>query len=136
MENIQQTGEFCWNLVSASLVDKMNLPSAALPRNESEFESAGLTLGQSKVIDVPHVALSPAVFECRKSQIIQLTGANGELVDTWMVLGEVVGVHIDTAFIDDGVYNTAAAEPVLRGGGAGDYFSITAAQKFTINRPQ
>ena len=113
----------------------MNKTSAALPSDKSEFEFAGLSTRQSKIIDVPNVAASPSVLECRKSQIIQLTGADGELVDTWMVLGEVVGVHIDTAFIQDGVYNTAAAKPILRGGGAGDYFSIDSAQRFSINRP-
>ncbi|WP_166423017.1 flavin reductase family protein [Paraglaciecola sp. 20A4] len=136
VKNIQETGEFCWNLVSASLVDAMNQTSAALPSDESEFEFAGLKTRKSKIINVPNVAASPSVLECRKSQIIQLTGANGKLVDTWMVLGEVVGVHIDTAFIQDGVYNTAAAKPILRGGGAGDYFNIDSAQRFTINRPQ
>ncbi|WP_158770069.1 flavin reductase family protein [Paraglaciecola sp. L1A13] len=135
VKNIQETGEFCWNLVSASLVDAMNKTSAALPSDKSEFEFAGLSTRQSKIIDVPNVAASHSVLECRKSQIIQLTGADGELVDTWMVLGEVVGVHIDTAFIQDGVYNTAAAKPILRGGGAGDYFSIDSAQRFSINRP-
>ena len=113
----------------------MNKTSAALPSDKSEFEFAGLSTRQSKIIDVPNVAASPSVLECRKSQIIQLTGADGKLVDTWMVLGEVVGVHIDTAFIQDGVYNTAAAKPILRGGGAGDYFSIDSAQRFSINRP-
>ena len=135
VKNIQETGEFCWNLVSASLVDAMNKTSAALPSDKSEFEFAGLSTRQSKIIDVPNVAASPSVLECRKSQIIQLSGADGKLVDTWMVLGEVVGVHIDTAFIQDGVYNTAAAKPILRGGGAGDYFSIDSAQRFSINRP-
>ncbi|GAC25799.1 MAG: flavin reductase family protein [Alteromonadaceae bacterium] len=135
VKNIEQTGEFCWSLVTESLAQAMNQTSATLPSHESEFDFAGLELGESNVIDVPHVAASPSVLECRKSQIIQLTGADGKLVDTWMVMGEVVGVHIDTAFIVDGVYNTALAKPVLRGGGAGDYFKIDPAQKFTLSRP-
>jgi flavin reductase (DIM6/NTAB) family NADH-FMN oxidoreductase RutF len=135
VQNIAETGVFCWNLVSEPLAHAMNQTSASIASSESEFDFAGLTLGKSQVIDVPHVAASPCVLECRKSQIIQLAGADGNLVDTWMVMGEVVGVHIAIAHIQDGVYNTASAKPILRGGGAGDYFKVDAKQKFTLNRP-
>ncbi len=50
-----------------------------------------------------------------------------------MVLGEVVHVHIDTALLDDGIYRTAAARPILRGGGAGDYFEP--GERFEMRRP-
>ncbi|QHJ10307.1 hypothetical protein FX988_00519 [Paraglaciecola mesophila] len=135
VKNIQESGVFCWNLVSESQVDAMNQTSAALPSTQSEFDFAGLAQGKSNVIDVPHVANSLCVFECRKTQIMQLTEADGKLVDTWMVMGEVVGVHIDNSLIEEGIYNTALAKPVLRAGGAGDYFKVNSEQKFTLNRP-
>jgi len=51
-------------------------------------------------------------------------------------LGEVVGVHIDRSLLVDGVYQTAAARPILRGGGPADYFEITEAQLFKMYRPK
>ncbi|MBC7681267.1 MAG: flavin reductase family protein, partial [Ferruginibacter sp.] len=74
-------------------------------------------------------------FECRTTQILQLQGANGNKVPTWLVLGEVVAVHIDTALLKDGVYDTAHAGHILRGGGPADYFHIGPEQLFRMHRP-
>lgn len=67
---------------------------------------------------------------------IDISSADGQKVDSWMVFGEVVDVHINKSLLVDGVYQTAAAEPVLRGGGAGDYFVIEEANKFQLFRPK
>lgn len=75
-------------------------------------------------------------FECRVTQIVQLQGAGGDKVPTWLVLGEVVAVHIAQALLKDGVYDTAAAGHILRGGGPGDYFSIGPEQLFQMRRPK
>ena len=79
---------------------------------------------------------SPVVMECKKTQIIQLQSHTGEPCDSYMVLGEVVGVHIQQNMLHDGVYSTLAADPILRAGGAGDYFTIDEAQKFEMLRPK
>jgi hypothetical protein len=54
----------------------------------------------------------------------------------WLVLGEAVAIHIDRKMIENGVYQTAQAHPILRGGGPADYFEIDAAQLFKLERPQ
>ena len=87
-------------------------------------------------MSVPRVAESPVAMECRLSQIIQLTTASGNAVNAWLVMGEVVGVHIDASLLEDGVYQTARARPVVRGGGPGDYFTITPQTQFFMPRPQ
>ena len=135
LRNIEQTGEFAWNLVTRPLAEAMNRTSAALAPDVSEFALAGLTPVASQVITVPRVAESPVSFECRCTQIVQLKTSSGESVPTWLILGEVVGVHIDADLLKNGVYDTAAAEPVLRGGGAADYFTIGAGQLFRMQRP-
>jgi flavin reductase (DIM6/NTAB) family NADH-FMN oxidoreductase RutF len=53
-----------------------------------------------------------------------------------LVLGEVVGVHIAEHLLKDGVYDTANAGHILRGGGPADYFSIGPEQLFKMSRPQ
>ncbi|MFT4811472.1 MAG: flavin reductase (DIM6/NTAB) family NADH-FMN oxidoreductase RutF [Paraglaciecola sp.] len=134
VKNAADTGEFCWSLVTRSLAESMNQTSAAV--GSDEFELANLVKGQSKIIDVPHVAQSPVVMECKTSQVIQLQSASGEDCQTWLVLGEVVGVHISQIALKEGVYDTAAMEPVMRGGGPSEYFSVSELQKFQLFRPK
>ena len=107
-----------------------------MPPEVNEFELAGLTPMASRVISVPRVAESPVSFECRVTQVIRLQGVDGVQVDSWLTLGEVVAVHIDKALLKQGVYDTAAAQPILRGGGPADYFSIGPEQLFRMFRPR
>jgi flavin reductase (DIM6/NTAB) family NADH-FMN oxidoreductase RutF len=136
VRNIEETGEFVWNLVTRDLAEAMNLSCAAVAPEVNEFELAGLTPQASSLVKPPRVAESPVAFECKLSQLIRLRGANGVEVDSWMVLGEVIGVHIAANLLIDGVYDTAAAHPVLRGGGPADYFEIDIAQRFRMFRPR
>ncbi|MCB5227344.1 flavin reductase family protein [Alishewanella sp. 16-MA] len=136
VQNIAEQGEFCWNLVNRPLVEAMNQTSASVAADVNEFTLAGLTMVASKLIKPPQVAESPVRFECKLSQLIPLQAANGEQVPTWLVLGEVVGVHIASSLLIDGVYDTLAADPVLRAGGPGDYYTLNAANKFSLLRPK
>ena len=136
VRNAAETGEFCWNLVTRSLAHAMNQTSAQVDADVDEFELAKLAKGQSKIIAAPYVALSPVVMECKTSQVIQLQSASAETCQSWLVLGEVVGVHIAKSAIPEGIYDTAAMQPIMRGGGAGDYFSVSELQKFEMLRPK
>ena len=136
VRNIEETGEFGWNLATRPLADAMNQSCAAVGPEVDEFQLAGLTPEPSRVIGVPRVKETPVSFECRLSQILRLTGADGTETDTWMVFGEVVGVHIARHLLKDGVYQTADAEPILRGGGPADYFGISPDTFFQMYRPK
>ena len=136
LRNVQATREFAWNLVTRPLAEAMNASCASVPPDVNEFELAGLTPAPSRLIRAPRVAESPVSFECRVTQIVQLEGADGTRTETWLTLGEVVAVHIDSALLENGIYDTAAARPVLRGGGAGDYFAIGPEQLFRMKRPR
>ncbi|AXR05098.1 flavin reductase family protein [Salinimonas sediminis] len=136
VKNIEETGEFCWNLVSKPLLEKMNQTSAMVDAQTDEFTLSDLPKGASRQVAVPHVAASPAIMECRKTQIIRLQDSQGKPCDTWMVLGEVVAVHLHRDTLRDGSYQTLAGEPVLRAGGPGDYFTLSEANKFFLARPQ
>lgn len=135
VKNAQESGEFCWNLVSRSQVEAMNETSAMVSSDTDEFELAGLSKCESSIVAAPQVADCPVVMECKTTQIVQLQSARGEKLETWLVLGEVVGVHIAETLIVDGIYETTRAEPVMRGGGPADYFVITEANKFQLSRP-
>jgi flavin reductase (DIM6/NTAB) family NADH-FMN oxidoreductase RutF len=136
VSNILDTQEFCWNLVTRPLAEAMNATSATVPAGVSEFELSGLTPAASRLVGVPRVAESPVSFECRLSQIVQLHTAGRRPLDGWLVLGEVVGVHIARGLIRDGIYHTIGARPVVRGGGPTQYFEITADTEFHMRRPK
>ena len=136
LHNVRATGEFAWNLATRPLAEAMNASCASVPPEVNEFELAGLTPAPSRLIGAPRVAESPVSFECRVTQIIQLQGADGAVVPTWLTLGEVVAVHIAQEMLKAGVYDTAAAQPILRGGGSGDYFGIGPAELFRMARPR
>ena len=136
LRNIEETGEFVWNLTTRALAEAMNQSCASVGPEVSEFALAGLTPLASTVVSPPRVAESPVTFECKRTQILQLQGADGAQVDTWLVLGEVVAVHIDKSLLKDGVYDTAASGHVLRGGGLADYFTVGPEQLFRMHRPR
>lgn len=136
VRNIRETGEFVWNLATRPLAEAMNATSAMVSHDVDEFALAGLTPVPSRVVSVPRVGESPVSFECRLTQSIQLQAADGSPLDTWLTLGEVVAVHILKPLLREGVYDTAAARPILRGGGPADYFEISADGHFKMRRPR
>ena len=135
LNNIEQTGEFAWNLATRPLAEAMNQSCAAVAPEVDEFALSQLTPLASRLIGVPRVQESPVSFECRLTQIIQLQRHDQSLVPTWLILGEVVAVHIARHLLKDGIYDTAAAQPILRGGGPADYFQLGPDALFKMRRP-
>ena len=135
LRNVEETGEFAFNLVTRGLAEQMNATSASVGPDISEFGLAGLTPAASRIIGAPRVAQSPVSFECKCTEILQLKSASGEKVPSWLVLGEVVAVYIDKALLHDGVYDTAAAQHLARGGGLADYFWVGESTLMRMNRP-
>lgn len=133
--NIDQTGEFVWNLATRPLAEAMNETSASIPSEQDEFVRGGLTPVPSTVIAAPRVLESPVNFECRLTQLVRLRDVDGKDVPAWLVLGQVVAVHIDRNVLVDGVYDTAAANPILRAGGPASYAEIRPDAMFDMIRP-
>jgi flavin reductase (DIM6/NTAB) family NADH-FMN oxidoreductase RutF len=89
----------------------------------------------SRLVTPPRVAASPVAFECKLTQLIRLETKEGRALDQWLVMGEAVGIHIDTAMLENGIYQTARARPVSRGGGPADYFETREDSLFKLTRP-
>src|SRR5579875_336826 len=134
--NVAATGEFVWNLATKALAEPMNATSASVSAEVDEFDLSGLTPAPSRLVKPARVLESPVNFECRLSQLIRLQSAAGEAVESWLVLGEVVAVHIDRDLLLDGVYQTAEARPILRAGRLGDYAEIRPDAMFEMKRPR
>ena len=59
VQNIQETGEFVWNLATMDLAQQMNATAAHVARDVSEFKIAGLTAVPGKLVNVPRVGGKP-----------------------------------------------------------------------------
>lgn len=128
-------GEFVWNLATWDLREHMNATSASLPRGESEFDVAGVTPAPSRLVSPPRVAESPVAMECRVAQVLTLTDAAGAEIDRHLVIGQVVGVHLDERFIlPDGRVDTAGLRPIARGGYLDEYSVLD--RVFHMPRPR
>lgn len=134
--NIADTGEFVWNLATRPQAEAMNASAAMVSPEVDEFALAGLAALPSRLVRPDRVAESPAQFECRLTQLIRLETKDAEPIDSWLVLGEAIGIHIDSAMLEDGAYQTGRAGPILRGGGPADYFEIGEAALFRMERPR
>jgi len=135
LRNVRETGEFVWNLATRALATQMNQTSATVAPEISEFDLAGLTPIPATRVSVPRVAESPVAMECKVTQIVQLTDTQGSAMPNWMVFGEVVAVHIARRLLVNGVYDTAAAHPILRAGGPDGYAEVSPPVMFRMTRP-
>ncbi|WP_332302400.1 flavin reductase family protein [Rhizobium sp. GR12] len=130
LRNVEETGVFTANLVSRHLIDRMNASSAPVAYDVDEFRLAGLTAVDGRAVDAPFVGEALAVLECRMTEVIQLKDIDGKPSDSWMVLGQVMAIHIDDAIIRDGRIDMGLARPVARMGymdycdGGSDVFQL------------
>jgi flavin reductase (DIM6/NTAB) family NADH-FMN oxidoreductase RutF len=125
--------EFVWNLVTFELREQMNATSAPLPRGHSEFERAGLEMAPSRFVAAPRVARARCAMECRVVHAVELRDVDGRPADQHLVIGQVLGVHVDEAAIVNGTVSTTALRPVARLGGPADYTVVHEA--FEMVRP-
>ncbi|WP_112322412.1 flavin reductase family protein [Oceanibium sediminis] len=125
--NIRATGEFVANVVGFAMKDAMNATSGNYPAGEDEFAIAGLTPEPSALVAPPRVAGVPGALECKLWKIIDLPGQNNV-----MVIGEVIGIYIDPAMLNEGIFDVTRYAPLARLGYR-DYAAVR--EVFSLTRP-
>jgi flavin reductase (DIM6/NTAB) family NADH-FMN oxidoreductase RutF len=130
--NAEQTGEFVCNIASFDQREAVNSSAATLPPEIDEFALTGLETLPSELIKPPRVKGAPAHLECVYLQTVPLFSKDGVRNGFDLVLGEVVGVHIDDQFVKEGMVDTAAMRLIARLGYL-DY-SVTD-EVFALKRP-
>ncbi len=131
--NAEETGEFVYNMATWALREVMNASSAEFDPAESEPEKLGLEMLPSRHVKPPRVARSPVHFECKYMKTVELVGSDGKTNRSSLVIGEVVGIHIDDSLITDGMVDITRARPVARLGYL-DYCVVD--EVFSIMRPE
>lgn len=119
--NIFREKEFVVNIVSESIIEKINLTSTELPYGEDEFKLAGLTPIDSIAVKAKRIKESLIHFEC----LFRDKLSYGENAGAGQIItGEVIKVHIAENILENGKILTQKLHPVGRGAG-NDYFRCT-----------
>lgn len=114
--NILETGEFVWNMATYDLRETVVSSSREYPPEVDEFEALGIAHRPSVHVKPRRVAASPVQFECRLTQRLLVPG-NTPSANTWLLVGQVVGVHIDdNALTTDGRIDIERLRPLARMG--------------------
>jgi flavin reductase (DIM6/NTAB) family NADH-FMN oxidoreductase RutF len=112
--NVEQMGEFVYNMATYDLRDAVNRSAAEVPPEVDEFSLAGVTKAPSIKVRPCRVAESPVQFECRYYQTIRLPG-NGPMGTVDVIIGRVVFVHIkDEVLTQDGRLDILKVRPLAR----------------------
>jgi flavin reductase (DIM6/NTAB) family NADH-FMN oxidoreductase RutF len=131
LRNIRETGEFTVSIVTEALSQRANLSSGDFPPDVDEWGIAGVTAAPADDVRPPWVAESPAAFECRVMQIIDLGNdrerANG------LVIASVTRIHVQDDVLDGLVPNPERLRLVGRMGEA-DW--CTTRDRFPLRRPR
>ncbi|MDY8108012.1 flavin reductase family protein [Fulvimarina sp. 2208YS6-2-32] len=127
-----ETGEFVCNLATRALARQVVRTSAQAPSHVDEFEMTGLTKADCRIVKAPRVAESPAALECVVTQSFHPKTQAGHS-NNLVIIGEVVGIHLDEAILKDGRIDMALAAPLARLG----YLDYSVSDEvFAIPRPR
>ena len=127
-----ETGEFVWSMATWPLREQMNATAAPLERGRSEFEYAGLETAPSRLVKPPRVKDSPAAMECKVTQMVEILDLDGKDTGRRLVLGRVVGMHVDERFVKNGRLDAVAMQTIARCG----YDEYTVVERvFSMTRP-
>ena len=125
VSNLREVPEFVANIVTMHILEKMNFTSADFPRDQDEFEWAGLTPVSSVKVRPPRVGEAKAHLECELVQIVDDR-------NTHIVLGRIVHAHVDASVWKDGRVDPRLLDPVCRLSGSG-YASL--GEIINVQRP-
>ncbi|SPJ30259.1 flavin reductase family protein [Falsiruegeria mediterranea] len=127
MANIEETGEFCVNVVEFAARDAMNASSATLDKSVDEFAHAGLTAVECETINCARIEGAPAALECKLTKIVTLPGESNRVA-----FGEVTGIHLRDDCLRDGIFDVTTYRPLARLGYR-DYSVVR--ELFSLQRP-
>ena len=118
LDNCNETKEVVINIVSYDIVEQMSLASTEYGEGINEFVKSGLTMLDSDKVKPYRVAESPAQFECKVNEVVELgnEGGAGNLI-----ICEVIKLHIrKDVFNEAGKIDPFKIDVVSRMGG--DYY--------------
>ena len=130
--NIKDNSEFVINISTYNNKDKMNETCFPLAKGESEIDLAKLETRESKIVKPKILSESPINMECKLHQIIDLP-VNNKNEYNGIIIGQVLGIHIQDDYILNGIIDVKKLKPLARLGYM-DYSIVDSF--FQMNRPR
>jgi len=135
LRNIETGGEFVCNLATWETREQMNISSASVPPEVDEVQLADLSPIPSELINAPRIKEAPVHLECRYLKSVAIPSWDEADLYT-MVIGEVIGIHINDELItEEGLIDVAKMLPIGRLG-YDDYTRVDGNSMFTMARPK
>ena len=119
-------------MVPLALKDVMNVTTTPVAHEIDELALAGLTTEDAVLVKPPRVKEAPIHLECTLHEEIKLPCTLEDSINT-MIIGQVLGVHIDDEVLTDGMVDLSKIQPLARLG----YLQYSAVEnQFEMVRPQ
>jgi flavin reductase (DIM6/NTAB) family NADH-FMN oxidoreductase RutF len=129
LQNLKETGECVVNIVNSQLLEKMNLTSASISYDESEFDLAKVDHCSSQIVKPLSVKESPIRYECTLREVITL----GDLPAG----GTLILLDVKFVYVRDDLYSAEGINQTLIdsvGKMGGDGYSPTS-NYMSLHRP-
>ena len=133
LANVEKTKEFVYSMCTYELREPMVATAVHEPANVDELTEAGLEAAPCEKVKPPRVMESPIALECTYMQTVHLPNARDGSRQN-VVIGQVVGIHIDESVITDGIVDVKKVNPLARLGYL-QYAQITAENVFDLSPP-
>jgi len=112
--NALETGEFVVNLATRAMAELVNITSTRVEREVNEFDFAGIERAESQLVAPPRVKNTPASLECKVTGHMRLVDLEGSSTDRHLVVGQVIGIHIDENYLTEGRFDVVKAGTIAR----------------------
>ena len=114
LRNIRETREFVVNVVTFDLLEPMNITSGEYAASINEWSLARMTPEPSQLVRPARVKQSPVNFECKLYQVLDFSAAP---TSSSLVIGQIVALHVDDAYMKDGHLDRNSLDLIGRMGG-------------------
>ena len=131
LTNIRETKEFLDSVATWDLREAMNIISLVAKHDEGAFALAGLGWAPSQLAKPRRIAQLPINMKCRLVQIVDLMSTNLKQPNT-MVIGSLVGFHIDETVLSDGRIDNTKLKFLTR---LGYKHNACVGKGFSMDRP-
>lgn len=129
LQNLMDTSECVINIVNTPLLERMNMSSASLDSNESEFSFADVESCSSHNVLPKSVKESPIRYECSLREVIPISDLPSG--------GTVVLLDVKFIYVRDGLYKNGGIDQELVhtiGKMGGDHFRLSS-KNIELSRP-
>jgi flavin reductase (DIM6/NTAB) family NADH-FMN oxidoreductase RutF len=131
LANVRASGELAISVVSEELALRANASSAEFGPEVDEWAVAGVTPARCEAIAAPRVAESPAAFECRVHQIVDL--GSEEVRSNALVIARVVRIHVRDDAVDESLRPRSDVLRLVGRMGGDDW--VRTRDRFELRRP-